>query len=555
MHLASITAQNYRSLENFEINFDKNYNVIAGRNNSGKTCLFRAIRAILGSSIRSSFYLPKIEVEWDEDVTHWLKGSKPKISLSLTISFSRTDDPGAIEFISRILKLEDTSNDFLMTITRSTSPENVDTNTLYVNTKLVDDEYAKTEIMRWIRDADLLIHHDSTNYNPIQNIFSNDSNLFPLTKEEKARLDTITKQYSTTMKRITTSKKQKIEHLLGSIGERYNVELEVSRLRVDSLPFDITLSERKGEAVRLDNWGSGTRNRTLIFSSLLRASQVASDIDNISRVKPVVIIEEPEAFLHPSAQSNFGRVLEEVSHEVNVQLIASSHSPFLLSHKNSSSNYLIERITKRGIQGETKLIDTSGERWLRPYAEALGMSSDELSPWNSIIQNSSGCILVVEGDIDVRYIELFKQSVFSTCPSISVRAIGGKDKLDDKSMIKFIHKFANKVVFLVDLDATKQVSNFEQIGLKDGIDFLIAGKNSPGHRRIEGLLPEEVRLKVNSSNSELMDMLQSDQNSEKKSAQSSLKEKYYTELKSWMEAGRKAPDLERLMKAIVKAFS
>lgn len=555
MHLASITAQNYRSLENFEINFDKNYNVIAGRNNSGKTCLFRAIRAILGSSIRSSFYLPKIEVEWDEDVTHWLKGSKPKISLSLTISFSRTDDPGAIEFISRILKLEDTSNDFLMTITRSTSPENVDTNTLYVNTKLVDDEYAKTEIMRWIRDADLLIHHDSTNYNPIQNIFSNDSNLFPLTKEEKARLDTITKQYSTTMKRITTSKKQKIEHLLGSIGERYNVELEVPRLRVDSLPFDITLSERKGEAVRLDNWGSGTRNRTLIFSSLLRASQVASDIDNISRVKPVVIIEEPEAFLHPSAQSNFGRVLEEVSHEVNVQLIASSHSPFLLSHKNSSSNYLIERITKRGIQGETKLIDTSGERWLRPYAEALGMSSDELSPWNSIIQNSSGCILVVEGDIDVRYIELFKQSVFSTCPSISVRAIGGKDKLDDKSMIKFIHKFANKVVFLVDLDATKQVSNFEQIGLKDGIDFLIAGKNSPGHRRIEGLLPEEVRLKVNSSNSELMDMLQSDQNSEKKSAQSSLKEKYYTELKSWMEAGRKAPDLERLMKAIVKAFS
>lgn len=320
------------------------------------------------------------------------------------------------------------------------------------------------------------------------------------------------------------------------------------------MPFEITLSERKGEEIRLDNWGSGTQNRTLIFSSLLRASQVVLDVNNSSRVKPIVIVEEPEAFLHPSAQCNFGRVLEDVSNEMKIQLLASSHSPFLLSHNKIGSNFLLERCTKRGKQFETKLVDTTGEGWLRPYSEALGMSKEEIGPWNDIIQSSAGKILVVEGDIDVEYISLYYGMEPKIDRGIAIKAIGGKDKLDDKSMIKFISNFANRVVFLVDMDASKQVSNFEAVGLGRGTDYLVAGREGGGLRRLEGLLPDELRNKVHVDNVGLVDMLQSDQQSEKKSAQGQLKKKYFEEFERWIREGKRASELDKLVKSVIKAF-
>jgi len=40
-----------------------------------------------------------------------------------------------------------------------------------------------------------------------------------------------------------------------------------------------------------------------------------------SKITPVIIIEEPESFLHPSAQAEFGRVLHDFAEEFQVQVI------------------------------------------------------------------------------------------------------------------------------------------------------------------------------------------------------------------------------------------
>jgi predicted ATP-dependent endonuclease of OLD family len=493
-------------------------------------------------------------VEWAEDVTQWRKSEKPVISIELTLTTNRDEDPGIIEYITRMQKSENSVDVSKIAISKRTNAENADIDEIRINDKIVSDEYARIEILRWIRDSAFVIHHDSTSYNSMQSIWQGDSSVFSLTREEKAEIEKVGKQYSSIMKKISKTKKIQIEDLLGEIGERYIVDIDYPKLRIENMPFDITLSERKGEEIRLDNWGSGTRNRTLIFSSLIRASQMAADASNTSRVKPIVIVEEPEAFLHPSAQCNFGRVLEDIANEMGVQLLVSSHSPFLLSHSTATSNYLLERCTKRGKQYETRLVDTSGDGWLKPYSESLGMSRDELGPWNDIIQSSSGKILVVEGEIDVEYISLYSNFEPKIDAEIIIKPIGGKDKLEDKMMIKFIASFARKVVFLVDLDANKQISNFESIGLVRGEGFLVAGREGGGLRRLEGLLPDELRNKVHSENVELVDQLQSDQNSEKKLAQKALKEKYCEEYKRWIESNKRAPDLDRLVRSINKAF-
>lgn len=104
MRIETVRAQNYRSLEDFVINLDENYNVIAGKNNSGKTCIFRIIRILLGSPNRIPFIMPRIEVEWSEDVTQWKKADKPEIFISAELLISKEDDPGIIEYISRMKK-------------------------------------------------------------------------------------------------------------------------------------------------------------------------------------------------------------------------------------------------------------------------------------------------------------------------------------------------------------------------------------------------------------------------------------------------------------------
>lgn len=51
-----------------------------------------------------------------------------------------------------------------------------------------------------------MIHHDSTNYTALQGLWQGDAGIFSLTKEEKAGIDKINRQYSAVMKRISKIK-------------------------------------------------------------------------------------------------------------------------------------------------------------------------------------------------------------------------------------------------------------------------------------------------------------------------------------------------------------
>ncbi|MCB2037157.1 MAG: AAA family ATPase [Ottowia sp.] len=90
----------------------------------------------------------------------------------------------------------------------------------------------------------------------------------------------------------------------------------------------------------MDNWGSGTQNRTLILHRLFRAKQLSETEASASKLTPLIVIEEPESFLHPYAQAEFGRVLQDLAGEFGVQVIVTTHSPYLLSLTVDSSAQL-----------------------------------------------------------------------------------------------------------------------------------------------------------------------------------------------------------------------
>jgi hypothetical protein len=96
----------------------------------------------------------------------------------------------------------------------------------------------------------------------------------------------------------------------------------------------------------------------MILMTLFRARQTSQSEASASKITPIIVIEEPESFLHPSAQAEFGRILQDLSAEFQVQVIVTTHSPYMLSKEKPTSNLLLERSTSYGQLRETRLVDT-----------------------------------------------------------------------------------------------------------------------------------------------------------------------------------------------------
>jgi len=530
--------------------------LISGRNNCGKSSIFRVIRSIIGNYNDDFFILrgSQNEIEWATDITFWKNQKSEDITLNLELSCDSNDDSALSQFISRMSK-RDLQGNFKFSVTVKIKSDNRVLRSIKLDDETELDEYATQEVIRWIREKEFVIFHDSTRYASARLFYRQKSDFFSPTSTDMERLEELNSKYSSVMKKILKSKKDLIEETLGRLGEKYTVELNYPTMNFESMPFDITLSEQKGGDARLDDWGSGTRNRTLILSSILRARQSSRDINHDSRFRPLVLIEEPESFLHPSAQADFGRAIEDMANDFGIQIIVSSHSPFMLSRNAPEANILLERTMRRHLPYETVVCDTSGENWMSPFANALGLTPSELEPWAAVLQAGGAKVLIVEGALDEKYIRKFCEKNRGILDeAISIRPIGGKDKLSDSSMINFIHKFVERVVFMLDLDAIKIEEKFKALGLVKNNDYVFAGKDAPGLRRIEGLLPEEIQAATYAKYPDLVNQMQSDQSEEKKSALSKMKEKIFEEFSDFIDGGGDAPELRKLLHLTNKCF-
>ncbi len=196
--------------------------------------------------------------------------------------------------------------------------------------------------------------------------------------------------------------------MLGRLEDKYEVSFSMQGLKLERESIEISLKE-KGVDVSLDEWGSGTKNRTHIFMSLLNARKFQESSNQSEKIYPVVLIEEPESFLHPSAQAEFGRILQDLANEFKIQVIVTTHSPYLLSHKTHSANILVDRDLKGKAKEKGSIItNNEDENWYEPFALALGINGADFGPLKSTIFNDSNNVILVEGLIDKEYFELLR---------------------------------------------------------------------------------------------------------------------------------------------------
>ena len=561
MKLEKIGIRNFRTLENIEISFDGYFSSISGRNNAGKTSIIKAIEALLkDKSGRDYFYFyGNDEISYDNSKTQWVKGDI-EIEFKYTISVTKDYDPGLHGFIKKIAVMEELDDEIKMDLELIIKNKNEKEFKVTINDKNLG-KFESNEIFQRISSSHTLCLHNAS---------GDDSKAYPfpgrgfydmiLSKNEKNDIKQEQARIQKTVAKFAKNHKDELHHVLGKLQEKYEVELSVfdNSFR-NSVPLSISLKD-KDLKVGLGDWGAGTRNRTNILMLILSADKIKKQGNDENRATPIIIIEEPENFLHPSAQAEFGRVIRELARDLKIQIIVTTHSPFMLCQQNPESNILLNRKLKSNKLRETFIVDVSkDDDWVKPFSEVLGLNDDSITPWRDVIGSSNDNEILVEGPIDKQYLEYISSlelKGYILPKNVQISAYGGKDSLKNTAMLSFGIKKFKRVFVTFDLDAKNEVvKSLQSIGLSEDKDYMAIGKPEDGRDRIEGLLPERIKSKVYSENPALVDKLCSSNTEARKSAKNHLKTKLLAEFKISTISTADLEGFKEVFIKISKAFS
>jgi putative ATP-dependent endonuclease of the OLD family len=196
---------------------------------------------------------------------------------------------------------------------------------------------------------------------------------------EKKAVASAQKTVDQQMRRLAKDHMRRLGNLIGRLDDKFDVEASMPEgFAMRRMPIGINLKDRNVDAP-LNDWGSGTQNRTHILMAILQANRIKTTSALDEKVTPFVVIEEPESFLHPSAQAEFGGILSTLSVEFGIQIIATTHSPYMLNKEKPESNILLTRNVRYKKACETRLVEVGGDNWMAPFADHLYQFSETMT--------------------------------------------------------------------------------------------------------------------------------------------------------------------------------
>ena len=536
MRIREISAHNYRTLQDIVIRFAPHYCTLSGKNNAGKSSVIRLLSYLMEPR-RRPWHTEEYSMAYREDFTQW-STKKEKIIIQWNIVLLSSDDPALIAFIETFAETELTGAEVDVTIS-----EEIDTNTTQTSVSVdgvILDERPSREIVTKLRRSNCLFLHNSADQgNPFVYMSSGRRQTFYdfyLSEDEQKMLSDAAKAVQRKTRQLAKGHRDVLSNLLGKLNEKYDVEFTpLEGYGSREMPLGINLKDKKVE-VPIDDWGSGTQNRTYILMSLLQAKRIKEIEGSDQKITPIVVVEEPESFLHPAAQAEFGKLLQDLAQELGIQIIASTHSPFMLNRVVPSANILLRRRLQRRQLQDTEIVDTAGENWMEPFSEHLGIVSPEFNYWRSLFASRDSRVLLVEGEIDKEYF-LYVREILGTrsglAEDVEMVPYGGKDALKNTTLVSFVLKKFDKIFITFDLDAAHEVKkSLELLGLVNKHDYLAIGMEQPGKNAIEGLLPQRIVSSVLSRETDLVMQLGSQNSSERRDAKRKLKKHLLDEFRS-----------------------
>jgi putative ATP-dependent endonuclease of OLD family len=347
MHLSKVTISNFRGIDNLTIEFDEKVNIIIGENGSHKSALIDAIRILYNfSNSKKDIYVENKDFFIDPS-TQTVKGN-----IELAFQFRGLDTAQKGAFYEFLVIESDPKLTYAQVVLRYEYREGKWPVMDYY-TGAVEGQKADYKNFELFQHYYLDALRDST-----RDLLNSKNNILG-----KLVMRTVTKENSRDAfeKIIDTANKELLKQNAvkqAKIDVNSNLEaifktgvLSKIGLRLDDpkaepfinsikpfLPFDKVNLEGKGLELPQNSLG----HNNLIYTATI-LGDASSRIDEDKKSHYALLIEEPEAHLHPQLQLNLFNFIKENIKD-NTQIFITSHSPTLTSKAHLNNLIVLDKL-------------------------------------------------------------------------------------------------------------------------------------------------------------------------------------------------------------------
>lgn len=521
MKIKDITIKNFRLLEDVSLNIEEDITLIVGKNNTGKTSLFEVINMFFNEKNNFSFHdfsqktysqfeasfniYEAAQKETDEEKKDELEksliSSMPNIQLEIQIEYDKAKDSliNLSEFISdlddskniAIIKLQYQSKDSLRLFAafnvRKEKEQKLiewlnDNITSYYDIKcfggdnLIEENFKRKLLsVLYFETIQASRKLDDTKADKNKTLAVGFSDYYRETnKDNNDDVESLEKQ----LKETSTVLNEKYENILKELLEKlklFGVEphLTIPEIVLQAgfdpeniLKNNIKYFYKQNDVILPENF-NGLGYSNLIYLVL----KVVSFIEKFKKAAPLnksetltILIEEPEAHLHPQMQqvfiSQIKRTIKETKEKegVFVQIIISTHSSHIVTEAGIDVERSFERIryfAKQFIKGENRY-----KIEIKDFNEFKHKESDKetfrfLKQYMSLHRCDiffADKVILVEGPTERILLPLMINKVAESLNNeyVSIIEVGGAYTVKFKELLKFVN---TKSLVITDIDS------------------------------------------------------------------------------------------------------
>jgi putative ATP-dependent endonuclease of OLD family len=278
--------------------------------------------------------------------------------------------------------------------------------------------------------------------------------------QEKSDYELLLEKISDFQLKVVASAQTETEKIEGEISALLERVFPKHRIKLDAKPEsdieksytpfkaapDLLMGPSDGYLAKVSQQGSGAR-RTLLWTALRYLSEAALPVDTTSRPH-VLLLDEPEICLHPSAIREAREVLYSLPTSKNWQVMITTHSPIFIDlAKDNTTVVRVERCPDNQVQTTTLYRPAKAklDEDDRANLKALNACDPYVNEFFF-----GGDVVVVEGDTEYTAFSLLKSQLPVKYRNLHIIRARGKGSI--LTILKILNQFSSTYAVLHDSD-------------------------------------------------------------------------------------------------------